>query len=750
MLEELRTVISAAQRNVWRVVDCHLGCSEEFGELWTDISAAQRNVWRVVDRHIGCSEECLEKLRTAISAIQRNVWRVVDRHLGCSEEFGELWTDILAAQRNEGCRLTSRLLRGVWRLVDRRIGCSEECLESCGLTSRLLRGIFRELWTDISAAQRNGYLESRGLTSWLLRGMFGELWTDISAAQRNVWRVVDRHIGCSEECLESCGLTSWLLRGMFGDLGMFQELCTVISVARGMLGGLWLTSRLLRGVWRLVDRRIGCSEECLESCGLTSWLLRGMFRELWTDISAAQRNEYLESRGLTSWLLRGMFGELWTVISAAQRNNWREFGDLWTDVSAAQRNVWRLVDRRIGCSEECLESCGQSYWLLRGMLRELWTDISAAQRNVKRLMDRNIDCSEEYLESRGLTSWLLRGMFGELWTVISAAQRNVWRVVDSLDNCKVGDKKDQNEPLHRFDIRCTIDDVSDTISKHAGPTDLAYWIEGRCRMHEDFRRSKFKRSTTLQKQGRSQRYLLNSTAIIIHFSFLKTYITVNLLSSSFLIIYWCDLHFKTGFCIGLALVGGGASDGILLNSTPGCEDWDRVVAGKSSVSSGAGTGSLLAGLYLPVEPTTGHSKNRCATSIWATLWMSSSGTSLTANVEILGFMGNSIVGGVCSLTSEALVNLNKGVPTPAYFDWRGWFRAGLPFFRDDFEMRWHLLPNLTHPEYPITPEAAQSFFVLELSKEHYSRFQESSPPLGYPQIAAHSTPTSAAARRPHL
>ncbi|KAG8318481.1 hypothetical protein J6590_001592 [Homalodisca vitripennis] len=65
----------------------------------------------------------------------------------------------------------------------------------------------------------------------------------------------------------------------------------------------------------------------------------------------------------------------------------------------------------------------------------------------------------------------------------------------------------------------------------------------------------------------------------------------------------------------------------------------------SAVSVGFGlisAGSLLAGLYLPVEPTTGHSKNRCATSIWATLWMSSSGTSLTANVEILGFMGNSI------------------------------------------------------------------------------------------------------------
>ncbi|KAG8299452.1 hypothetical protein J6590_100759 [Homalodisca vitripennis] len=44
------------------------------------------------------------------------------------------------------------------------------------------------------------------------------------------------------------------------------------------------------------------------------------------------------------------------------------------------------------------------------------------------------------------------------------------------------------------------------------------------------------------------------------------------------------------------------------------------------------------------------------------------------------------VSGVCSLTSEVLVNLNKGVPPPAYFDWRGWFRAGLPFFRDDFEM----------------------------------------------------------------
>ncbi|KAG8323527.1 hypothetical protein J6590_001239 [Homalodisca vitripennis] len=41
------------------------------------------------------------------------------------------------------------------------------------------------------------------------------------------------------------------------------------------------------------------------------------------------------------------------------------------------------------------------------------------------------------------------------------------------------------------------------------------------------------------------------------------------------------------------------------------------------------------------------------------------------------------VSGVCSLTSEVHASLNKGVPPPAYFDWRGWFRVGLPFFRED-------------------------------------------------------------------
>ncbi|KAG8301206.1 hypothetical protein J6590_058201 [Homalodisca vitripennis] len=43
--------------------------------------------------------------------------------------------------------------------------------------------------------------------------------------------------------------------------------------------------------------------------------------------------------------------------------------------------------------------------------------------------------------------------------------------------------------------------------------------------------------------------------------------------------------------------------------------------------------------------------------------------------------------GVYSLTSEVLGNLTKGMPPPAYFDWRGWFRAGLPFFQGDMTLR---------------------------------------------------------------
>ncbi|KAG8311343.1 hypothetical protein J6590_045666 [Homalodisca vitripennis] len=45
------------------------------------------------------------------------------------------------------------------------------------------------------------------------------------------------------------------------------------------------------------------------------------------------------------------------------------------------------------------------------------------------------------------------------------------------------------------------------------------------------------------------------------------------------------------------------------------------------------------------------------------------------------------VGGVCSLTSDVLASLNKGVPPSAYFDWRGCMRAGFPFFRGDMTLR---------------------------------------------------------------
>ncbi|KAG8281822.1 hypothetical protein J6590_051878 [Homalodisca vitripennis] len=70
-----------------------------------------------------------------------------------------------------------------------------------------------------------------------------------------------------------------------------------------------------------------------------------------------------------------------------------------------------------------------------------------------------------------------------------------------------------------------------------------------------------------------------------------------------------------------------------------------------------------------------------------------SGTSTNANVEILGCKSNSIV-------SEVLASLNKGMPLPACFNWRGWFRAGLPFFRGDMTLPLPILNNL------VTPEAA--------------------------------------------
>ncbi|KAG8265665.1 hypothetical protein J6590_089962 [Homalodisca vitripennis] len=45
------------------------------------------------------------------------------------------------------------------------------------------------------------------------------------------------------------------------------------------------------------------------------------------------------------------------------------------------------------------------------------------------------------------------------------------------------------------------------------------------------------------------------------------------------------------------------------------------------------------------------------------------------------------VGGVRFLISDVLPSLDKGIPPPTCFDWKGWFRAGLPFFRGDMTLR---------------------------------------------------------------
>ncbi|KAG8313990.1 hypothetical protein J6590_102568 [Homalodisca vitripennis] len=76
-----------------------------------------------------------------------------------------------------------------------------------------------------------------------------------------------------------------------------------------------------------------------------------------------------------------------------------------------------------------------------------------------------------------------------------------------------------------------------------------------------------------------------------------------------------------------------------------------------------------------------------------------------------------------SLLREMIVGvevarLNKGMPLPTCFDWRGWFEAGVPFFEGDMTLR--LVPkfflvdlyrrrppphNFTHLKYHVTPEA---------------------------------------------
>ncbi|KAG8302602.1 hypothetical protein J6590_028512 [Homalodisca vitripennis] len=142
---------------------------------------------------------------------------------------------------------------------------------------------------------------------------------------------------------------------------------------------------------------------------------------------------------------------------------------------------------------------------------------------------------------------------------------------------------------------------------------------------------------------------------------------------------------------------------------------------KNGAESVTYSGSLLAGLYLPVEPTTGYSKRpMCQLNLGNLVDVQERhitnrkfrDSGVHGQFDRSGLMWEMTVevGGVCSLTSEVLAILNKVVPPLPYFNWRCWFRAGLPFLgRHHFEMRRPLLPNLTHPEYPVTPEAAQRF-----------------------------------------
>ncbi|KAG8249042.1 hypothetical protein J6590_029392 [Homalodisca vitripennis] len=73
---------------------------------------------------------------------------------------------------------------------------------------------------------------------------------------------------------------------------------------------------------------------------------------------------------------------------------------------------------------------------------------------------------------------------------------------------------------------------------------------------------------------------------------------------------------------------------------------------------------LLAGLYLPVELTTGHTKNRCLVYCGRCL------------LELVGFVPY-------VLNVLASLNIRACRPLPALTGGTGWFRTGLPFFRGD-------------------------------------------------------------------
>ncbi|KAG8252067.1 protein kinase A regulatory subunit binding [Homalodisca vitripennis] len=121
-------------------------------------------------------------------------------------------------------------------------------------------------------------------------------------------------------------------------------------------------------------------------------------------------------------------------------------------------------------------------------------------------------------------------------------------------------------------------------------------------------------------------------------------------------------------------------------------------------------GLLLAGLYLPVKRNTRHSKNRYVTLIWAALWMSRNGTSLTANIEILECKGSSIGLVYCGRKSR-IVHCHVCTGTQPDID------AALKMIRQKFPLR--RFPELTLEKVtfvknsclPINPENLQLHLV---------------------------------------
>ncbi|KAG8265044.1 hypothetical protein J6590_103704 [Homalodisca vitripennis] len=68
---------------------------------------------------------------------------------------------------------------------------------------------------------------------------------------------------------------------------------------------------------------------------------------------------------------------------------------------------------------------------------------------------------------------------------------------------------------------------------------------------------------------------------------------------------------------------------------------------------------------------------------------------------------------------EVLAILNKGVPPPAYFDWRGWFRAGLPFIRGDMTLRFNPLFTVNNSQSLLVDSGIISRIISEVAGNGY-------------------------------